>query len=136
MILQRGTPGAVLAEASLFANRYHCDALAVTSTVVRSVSKRMIEERFEIDVAFAKAWAGHLSEQVRNGRLRTEILACRTVSERLDLWIGQNHKLPGKGKWSTLASEIGTSPEALYRELAKRSKKLGVRQSRLCDFWI
>ena len=33
-------------------------------------------------------------------------------------WNGEG--LPAKGTWKTVANEIGTSPEALYRELAKR----------------
>jgi len=28
--------------------------------------------------------------------------------------------LPAKGEWRSLAAAIGTSPEALYRELARR----------------
>ena len=57
-------------------------------------------------------------------RLRAESFSPRTVRERLDAWIawsGEGH--PAKGTWKTVANEIGTSPEALYRELARRRSK-------------
>ncbi len=52
---------------------------------------------------------------------RAEILSLRTVAARLDAWTAANHdRLPEKGAWKTLAAELATSPEALYRELARR----------------
>jgi CRP/FNR family transcriptional regulator, dissimilatory nitrate respiration regulator len=57
---------------------------------------------------------------VQSARLRAEVLALKTVTARLDAWIAWNGPLPGKGKWMTIAGEIGVSPEALYREIAKR----------------
>ena len=47
-------------------------------------------------------------------------LSLRTVAERLDAWIAASGRYPAKGEWKTVAAEIGNSPEALYRELAKR----------------
>lgn len=118
LILQRGQQGTVLAEASLFAERYHCDA--VDDAKIKVIPKVDILRRFERDVAFAKAWASHLAAEVRAARLQVEILACKTVAERLDLWLGLHGKLPEKGAWKNVAAMIGTSPEALYRELARR----------------
>jgi CRP-like cAMP-binding protein len=120
VILQRGQRGTILAEASLFAERYHCDAIAVDSANVRAIPRADILRRFENDIAFAKAWASHLAGEVRAARLQVEILACKTVSERLDIWFSQHGKLPEKGAWKNVAAMIGTSPEALYRELARR----------------
>lgn len=118
--LQRGRPGTILAEASLFVERYHCDAVAVSSATVVAVSRAQIRRKFETDAVFARGWANHLAGEVRTARLHAEILACKTVAERLDLWLGQNGKLPEKGTWKDVAAVIGTSPEALYREMAKR----------------
>ena len=43
------------------------------------------------------------------------------VAERLDAWITwHGGGMPPRGTWKTVASELGTSPEALYQELAKR----------------
>jgi CRP-like cAMP-binding protein len=52
---------------------------------------------FENDPAFAAAWASHLAGEVRSARLRSEILALRTVAERLNAWIAANGEFPPKG---------------------------------------
>jgi len=45
----------------------------------------------------------------------------KTVAMRLDGWLAMNEGgVPPKGRWREVAAEIGVSPEALYRELAKR----------------
>lgn len=49
------------------------------------------------------------------------MLSLKTVAERLDAWTAANQGAPPiKGEWKTVAVEMGVSPEALYRELAKR----------------
>jgi len=126
LILQRARAGAVIAEASLFSERYHCDAVAVKSTQTLSFPKSTIRTELSRDPGFAEAWSAFLAREVQATRLRAEVLTLRTVAERLDAWIGSNEgRLPDKGKWNTIAKEIGTSPEALYRELAKRRKARG-----------
>lgn len=122
VVLQRATTGSILAEASLFSSVYHCDAIAITHLAVRVFQRRKMKILFESDVTFATAWASHLAEEVRNARLRAEILSLGTVSERLSAWIANTGSLPAKGNWKSIAQEIGTSPEALYREIAKRKQ--------------
>ena len=124
LVLQRAIADTVLAEASVFSVRYRCDGVAVSPTrtlaIVASAVRRLLAE----DPGFAESWAVHLSRELHATRLRAEILSLRTVRERLDAWIawnGEGH--PAKGTWKTVANEIGTSPEALYRELARRRSK-------------
>jgi hypothetical protein len=51
-------------------------------------------------------------------------LSLKTVAERLEGWlIWRGGGLPPKGAWKDIAAEIGVSPEALYRELAKRRSR-------------
>jgi CRP-like cAMP-binding protein len=70
---------------------------------------------------FADVWIRHLAHELQIARLHAEILSLRTVAERLDACVGwRGGVLPQKGEWRTIAHEIGVSPEALYRELAKR----------------
>ena len=121
LVLQRAGPGTVLAEASLFSDRYHCDSVAVMPTCTLAVTKSVVRKRLAEDPDFAETWTAHLAHEVQATRLRAEILSLRTVGERLDAWIAwQDGRFPARGKWKTVASEIGTSAEALYRELAKR----------------
>ena len=120
VVLQRAPAGAVLAEASLFAEIYHCDGLAVTDVSALAISRAAIRNRFETGSAFASFWAVHLGNEIRATRLRSEILAMKTVAERLDAWVAQRDGAPERGMWNLVAEEIGVSPEALYRELARR----------------
>ena len=121
LILQRAVPGDILAEASLFAVRYHCDAAAIEDAKLRATPRSDVERAFADDGGFARAWAAHLAQQVQRVRATVEIMTLKTVAERLDAWITlHDGTLPPKGEWRIVASEIGVSPEALYRELAKR----------------
>jgi CRP/FNR family transcriptional regulator, dissimilatory nitrate respiration regulator len=121
LVLQRAEPGGVLAEASLFAAEYHCGAEAEGSAMVRTVPHAAVLRRLSDDSAFAAALAAHLANETQKARLRAELLALRTVVERLDAWLSlQDGVLPDRGKWRTLAHALAVSPEALYRELARR----------------
>jgi CRP/FNR family transcriptional regulator, dissimilatory nitrate respiration regulator len=120
LILHRASPGSVLAEASLFSPRYHCDAVTASKTIVLQMSKPEMQQLFYKDQDFAKAWSTHLAAEVRQARLRAEILSLKTVAEKLNAWIADRGHLPEKGSWLPIAQEIGVSPEALYREMAKR----------------
>ena len=121
LVLQRAADHGILAEASIFAERYHCDAVAVLPTRTRAVDKSVLTAALARNPNLARAWAEHLAREVQAARLRAEILSLRTVAERLDAWVAVNaRQFPTKGRWKTVAAEIGTSPEALYREIAKR----------------
>ena len=121
LVLQRAAPKTVLAEASVFSERYHCDCVAVVPTRTHAVGRAAVRALLAEDATFAESWALHLSHELQTTRLRAEILSLRTVRERLDAWMAWNGDgLPPKGTWNMIASEIGTSPEALYRELARR----------------
>lgn len=120
IILQRAGPTDILAEASLFSDRYHCDAVARTRANVRSIPKRRLLGRLRHEPDFAEAWAAHLAREIQNTRFRSEVLSLRTVASRLDAWLAWHGALPPKGEWRQLAAQIGVSPEALYREMAAR----------------
>ena len=121
VVLQRASPSAVLAEASVFSERYHCDAFAAAPSVLRAVPMATVREQLARSPAFAEAWARHLAGEVQEARLRSEILSLKTVARRLDAWLlSHGDRMPAKGEWKSLAHQIGVSPEALYRELARR----------------
>ncbi len=121
LTLQRAGPGAILAEASLFADNYHCDASASEDSVLRVVPLRRIRTALRDDPDLASALTRDLAHEVQRARAHAEILSFKTVAERVDAWMALNDGLlPPKGRWRQIASEIGISPEALYRELALR----------------
>ncbi len=120
LILQRARAGSILAEASSYSARYHCDARAETSTVTSALSRTDVREALVERPELSEAWASYLAREVQRARLQAEILSLKTVAARLDAWIAWHGALPAKGQWSLVALEIGVSPEALYREIANR----------------
>ncbi len=126
LILQRTKPGDIIAEASLFSGTYHCDAVVDAPAIVWVVSKMNVLRIFREDPDFAEAWAVHLAREMQSARLKCEMLSLKTVALRLDAWLTWNEGIfPVKGQWKVVASEIGVSPESLYREFARRRKETG-----------
>lgn len=121
VILQRATDGAVLAEASVYSDVYHCAALVALPSTVFQLPKPTFLTCLREDRHFSELWSMHLAREVHAARYRSEILSRKTVSDRLDGWMAwYENKLPEKGQWKSVAEQIGVSPEALYRELARR----------------
>jgi CRP-like cAMP-binding protein len=120
-VLQHARPGAVLAEASIFAECYHCEAAAIENAVVRAVPLAHLKAALLAKPDLANAWIRYLAEEVQRTRGHTELLSLKTVAARLDAWITlADGSLPPRGQGRQLAAEIGVTPEALYRELARR----------------
>jgi CRP-like cAMP-binding protein len=123
LILQRADAAAVLAEASLYSPHYHCDAIAETDSLTWAISRTELRSHLQQNSTLSEAWSRHLAHEVQKARLHAEILSLRTVAARVDSWIGWYGSLPEKGHLATVAQQIGISPEAFYRELAKRRKQ-------------
>ncbi|WP_299507605.1 Crp/Fnr family transcriptional regulator [uncultured Roseobacter sp.] len=119
-VLQRASSGHIIAEASVYAQRYHCDCVALESTQLAHMSRNSFLEALRSDTHLAEAWASYLAHGVQQARMHSEIRSLRTVAQRLDAWITEYGELPEKGQWQGLAYELSVSREALYRELARR----------------
>ena len=121
LVLQRVAPGGLLAEASLFAQRYHCEAVACGPTLLARIPRsRVVDEQLG-DPSWLRDFAAHLASEVQRARARAELLSLKKVDERVDAWLALHGKaMPGRGQWIDWASELGITPEALYRELARR----------------
>jgi CRP-like cAMP-binding protein len=123
LVIHRAKAGTILAEASLFAATYHCDAVASCSTRLKGVLVERITEALERDPGMARAFARHLALEVQAARARAEITSLKTVRARLEAWLALNGgELPPRGKWRDVAAEISVTPEALYREFAERRR--------------
>lgn len=121
-ILQRAGSGAVLAEASAYSRLYHCDAVAAADSALLEIPRDRFLRAIDADAALARTWTEHLARQAQAARQRAETLTLKTVALRLDAWLAfQGGNLPPRGGRGALAREIGVSPEALYREIARRS---------------
>ena len=124
VVLQRAGGGDLVAEASIYSERYHCGAECMAETSVLRVPVAAFRARLKSDAQFAEAWSIFLAGSVQTARARAEILAARTIDERLARWRAWFGDLPERGGWKDLAAEIGVAPEALYRALA-RSRRDG-----------
>lgn len=120
MVLQNAGPGAVVAEASAYSSRYHCDAIAAEESVVAALPKQRFLLALADDPALAAGWSALLASSVQAARLRSEIRSLTRVADRLDTWLGEGNALPQKGRWQEVAAELGVTREALYRELSRR----------------
>lgn len=121
IILQQTKENSILAEASIYSEQYHCSAIARVNSSLFAIPKPTIIHRLKEDWEFSYLWGKHLAKEVQSTRFQLENISQKTVSERLDGWLSWNNStLPPKGEWKSLASQISVSPEALYRELAKR----------------
>ncbi|MBV1701947.1 MAG: Crp/Fnr family transcriptional regulator [Hyphomicrobiales bacterium] len=120
LVLQRAAQGAMLAEASLYSDVYHCDACAQEAAVTFAVERDELRNRLDSSPQAAQALMQHFAQGLQRARLQAEILSLKTVKARLNAWLVWNGQLPPKGQWRRIASEIGVSPEALYREIAER----------------
>jgi len=126
LLLQTAGQGDVLAEASAYSARYHCDATALEPCTVEAVSKADFERALASNRDIAESWENRLAHAVQEARMKSEIRTLRTVAERVDTWLSaKDGFLPPKGRWQELAGELGVSREALYRELARRNRRSG-----------
>lgn len=119
LTLHVATLGMALAEASLFAETYHCDAVARSNAEVARLprTKFLTALRNRPDAALSLVETH--AKEVQAQRARIEILRLKRVSDRLDAWLDL-FGTPAKGEWINVADQIGVPAPALYRELAKR----------------
>ena len=123
IVVQRAGGQTILAEASLYSEVYHCNAVGVVAARVFELPRAVLVRRIRCDDNFAHGWSAHLAREVQSARMRCEILTQKTVAERLTSWLDwQGGNLAERGQWKSIAAQIGVSPEALYRELAKRRR--------------
>lgn len=125
VVLQRAHAGQLLAEASLFAARYHCNAVVEQEARLARIDKAKVLRTLREDPRGSIELAEHLASEVQRARARAELLSLRTVGERLQAWQALHGELPPRGRWLEVAQEIGVTPEALYRALSRARRQAG-----------
>jgi CRP-like cAMP-binding protein len=91
-----------------------------------------VRERLSADPGLALEFAAFLSRQVRSLRARIELLRIKRAPDRVIAWLRQS---AGDGlvvcqshAWSHAATEIGLTPEALYRALRTLERSGAIRR--------
>jgi CRP-like cAMP-binding protein len=123
-VLHVAMAGETLAEASLFTPAYHCDAIAMTETVVRLYPKALVLGEFEHNPKAAQAFMTMLARQVMSLRARLEQRNIHSARDRIWHYLTLNAGADGRtvkvtGTLKNLAAELGLTHEALYRTLAE-----------------
>ena len=113
--------GELVAEGALFADRYHCDAVAETRTEVELERRSAFLERLSAEPRSLLRLCEWLSRRLRATRLQLEVRNVRPARERLLRYLETRHALghpPADRPVRRIADELGIAPETLYRLLA------------------
>jgi CRP-like cAMP-binding protein len=124
IVLHAAGAGDLIAEASLFSNVYHCDAIATTDARVRLYPKEAVLAEFRLRPGAAEAFASRLAHELMALRTRLELRNIRSARQRVQNYLALNTGADGRtitlgGTVKDLASELGLTHEALYRTLRK-----------------
>jgi CRP/FNR family transcriptional regulator, dissimilatory nitrate respiration regulator len=127
VVLHTARKGDLFAEAALFADTYHCDALAATGSRVRIYPKPDLLLALRSDPALAERFMAHLARQIQLLRARLEERNIRSATERVLHHVALAAGKGGRtmqldGSLIDLAAELGLTHEALYRALASLEK--------------
>ena len=123
VILHTARRGEFFAEASLFAEAYHCDAVATAQSRVRVYPKAIVMGALRTDYSLAEAFMARLARQLQELRARMELRSIRSARDRVlqYLWLRAGvhaRSIAIEGQLQDIAAEIGMTREALYRNLA------------------
>jgi len=123
IILYTAGGGETIAEASLFAEGYHCDVIAVTNAVARFYPKAAMFAEFQRSPAMSKKYMAMLARQVMALRTRLERRNIRSARERVFHYLALNTDPDGRtvrlrGAIKELAAELGLTREVVYRVLS------------------
>lgn len=134
LILYVAETGDSFAEASLSADRYHCDAVAETDAVVLALPKADLLAALSADPAECLALALALAGQVRDLRARLELRNIRSATERVLAWLrlhasGSPLSVSMHRSWTQIADELGLTREAMYRALARLERQQRISRS-------
>jgi CRP-like cAMP-binding protein len=123
VVMHVARPGETFAEAALFADAYHCDAIAQAPSQVTVIGKRDLLRDVRRDASKVLELARAMAGQVRDLRARLEIRNIRSADQRLLAWLrlrarGNPPSLELDRRWTQVAEEIGLTREATYRALS------------------
>jgi len=131
IILHTARAGDMLAEAALFSDRYHCNAVALKNSRVHVFRKAAILETLKPGSP-AHALVAVMARQLRRARQRIELRNTRSATERIMLFLELQSDSHGKfaldGTLQDIAAEIGLTREALYRGLAALEREDRIRR--------
>lgn len=121
---QAGAQGC-LAEASIFSDTYHCDAICAADGQVRRFARQAVLDHIASDPEFALAFTQMLAKQVQAYRFQAEITSIKSAADRVSAAIDAGYL---SGTVTEFASRIHLSREACYRALRRLCQQGKLRQ--------
>jgi len=122
LVLMRAGSGQFIAECSVCANEYTCEARADTDSLIASLAIADFDRWLIEDNGFARAWALDLARRLKEQFFRYERLSLRGARERILHFLYSEADPRGSltlpGTVADWAAELGLTKETMYRALA------------------
>lgn len=118
ILIHRARSGDTFAEASLFADHYHCTAVATREAYVVEFRRSTIMTLLDSDLEFSRDMASRFAAQIQQSRRHVELLSIRASDERILEALADGLLTDDI---SSFADLIGLAPETVYRTLTKLS---------------
>lgn len=133
MALHVAQANETVAEAALFADAYHRDAVAEALSEATIPPKADLLAALEADPQASLALAKGLASHLRDLRARLELRSIRSAPERILCWFRQHASgAPPTARvdrpWTEIAAEIGLTREAIYRAPAALEREGLIRR--------
>ena len=112
--MHQATAGTLLAEASLYSDRYLCDAACIEPASVICIEKQEFTRRLAQEPDLSLAYGKLLATQVQTYRQTLEILSIKSARDRTLVAVSCGYL---SGPVTEFASRIGLTHEACYRAL-------------------
>lgn len=114
LTLHRAVSGGYFAEASIFSESYHCEAVCTKAGRVMKIAKDAVVAEMQSNPAFFEGFTKLLAVQVQQYRVHIEMLAIRSAKERVLVAVQAGYL---EATVPEFASRINLTHEACYRAL-------------------
>lgn len=133
IIIHRAFTDQYFAEASLFSDTYHCDAVAAKDSVVKHINRSAVLDRMKESPEFSFRVTAYFARQVQDYRRLLELRSIKSAKERVLAGLQEGWH---KGSIISFAAQLGLTHEATYRALNElvrdgRAEKIGRGDYRL-----
>jgi CRP-like cAMP-binding protein len=114
----------LLAEASMFASHYHCDAVANYDSRLSYYNREIVLEKLRSHPEFSESLAVYMSGEILTLRTKLELANIQSADERLLTWVRlhadpHTHTMTISESLKNIAEELGIAHETLYRSLKR-----------------
>jgi CRP/FNR family transcriptional regulator, dissimilatory nitrate respiration regulator len=130
LVFGTSSAGEFFVEAALFADIFHCDAVATEPSRVRIYPKTAVLKALNTNPSDALSFLKLMADQVIEARQRLELMKVRSANERvIDLHAGPQGLLTLKSELQDIAGELGLTREAFYRTVASLERAGAIERS-------